>query len=73
MAGIFLILLSVIVLVVWKLQRFLAMLILSIILVLYAIVYLYMEYSFLSNLELGIGIGSLVIGIFGIINGIRKG
>jgi hypothetical protein len=73
LAGIFLILLSVSVLVVWKLQRFLVMFILSIILVLYAIVYLYMEYSFLSNIGLAIGIGSLVFGIFGIIHGIREG
>jgi hypothetical protein len=73
LAGIFLILLSVSVLVVWKLQRFLAMFILSIILVLYAIVYLYMEYSFLSNIGLAIGIGGLVFGIFGIIYGIREG
>jgi hypothetical protein len=38
-----------------------------------AIVYLYMEYSFLSNIGLAIGIGGLVFGIFGIIYGIREG
>jgi hypothetical protein len=32
-----------------------------------------MEYSFLSNIGLAIGIGGLVFGIFGIIYGIREG
>jgi hypothetical protein len=32
-----------------------------------------MEYSFLSNIGLAIGVGSLVVGIFGIFYFIREG